>query len=256
MSRRADPGRPDPASDTRQSKPADAPRDGVPSDVGATERAASSPVSARVTSALQRASGSVTGRLAELASRVDASRSSRRSSADGAAYEAAMREAFRSAVPPEPARLTRGPAAHGQATPSSATLDPGAALNGATPAPGGPPASATRALEGPPTPPAPQPAVDTRLTDTPEWWPVRPATPSTVSREAGASVVGPAPADPAAPTLPAGSPANVTADPTAGGTGPAGGPATADDLLEVPGSVTTRADDFFGGVVRRVERHP
>jgi hypothetical protein len=128
-------------------------------------------------------------------------------------------------------------------TPASATPAPGGPPASAAPAQEGPAASAARALEVPPTPPAPQPAVDAWLTDTPEWWPVRPAEPS----------VAPS-AEPSVAPSAAGSPTDAAADATTDGTGPAEGPATPDDQMQVPRTVKATADDFFGGVVRRVDR--
>jgi hypothetical protein len=222
---------------------------------------------------LERASAAAAGRLAGLASRGDGSTGPRRTAAEEAAYQAAMREAFRSVTPPEPARLTRRPAAQGKPTPASPTArapasppapestrapesPPAPAARApettpawAIPAPGGPPAPATRALDVPPTPSAPQPAVDTWLTDTPEWWPVRPAAPS-AEPSTEPSSVAPSTGPSSVPS------ADATVDATAGGTDPAGGPATPDDQMQVPGTVKATADDFFGGVVRRVDRRP
>ena len=246
MSPRDDQGRPGPATEPRAPTSEGRSRDGAPSDTGAADASARPPLAARVTSLLGRASAAAAGRLAGLASRGDGSAGPRRTPAEEAAYQAAMREAFRSVTPPEPARLTRRPAAQGQPTPASPTASaPESTAASATPAPGGPPAPATRALEVPPTPSAPQPAVDAWLTDTPDWWPVRPAAPS-AEPSTGPSTTG-SPAEPS--SVP-------SADATAGGTDPAGGPATPDDQMQVPGTVKATADDFFGGVVRRVDRRP
>ncbi len=210
---------------------------------------------------LERASAAAAGRLAGLASRGDDSTGPRRTAAEEAAYQAAMREAFRSVTPPEPARLTRRPAAQGQPTPASPTASapestpvpaaraPETTPAPAIPAPGGPPASTARVLELPPTPSAPQPAVDTWLTDTPEWWPVRPAVPS-AEPSTGPSTVAPSAEPSSVPS------ADATVDATADGAGPTEGPATQDDQMQVPGTVKATADDFFGGVVRRVDRRP
>ncbi|HYN47752.1 MAG TPA: hypothetical protein VER83_02735 [Candidatus Nanopelagicales bacterium] len=58
---------------------------------------------------------------------------------------------------------------------------------------------------------------------------------------------------PPAAALPAG---ETGADVRAGPGRRSRGPTGSADLLHVPGSVTTATDDFFAGLVRRVERRP
>ncbi len=128
---------------------------------------------------------------------------------------------------------------------------PKAPLNRVALPPDGPAAESARAPHASPISRGPEPAADTRPMGAPAWWPVRPlAQPAARSEGAKANAASAAP-EPAEPPT-AGAPPAISPLPR-GTRSP--GPATTDELMQVPGSVTTTVDDFFGGVVRRVERH-
>lgn len=157
---------------------------------------------------------------ARLAHSADADGSSHRragSSAD-TGYDQAVRDAFLSSPPAAIPRPARQPTPEPRPT-GEAVIEPAApASNASVP---DPQAWAAPVPAPPPAPVAPAPA------------PVAPALPPA----------------PLAADLGAGS---STGDPGATD----GDPVATEDLMQVPGSVAAAADDFFGGLVRRIERRP
>lgn len=191
------------------------------------------PLSGRLSSALPRPFAGVSARLARRVPGGEASGGPGPVAADeAAAYQEALREAFRSATPLEPAVAARRPTPQPKAMPGAKVARPAAAEAPDAGSPTSPPAGA-----------APMPGAEVRL-------------PAAAVAD-GPPVAG----DPG----PLGAVPDAAASPPAGST-PAGVPVgpgrrswvpTAPaDLIEVPGSVAIAADDFFGGLVRRVDRRP
>jgi hypothetical protein len=219
--------------------------------------------------------GRLAGRLPGTGTRIDP--------AEAAAYEEAAREAYRAATlleaarPVAPAPTATLPAPSSGAVRSvafvSSTGTPGGAAPAAQPtwrqgtavpiaAPTGTPAASPPAtLTGKPAPnpaavptaapvagpapkPAPKPAVAARKTEAPA--------PTSRAGRPGAS--GPAQTEPAAAT-PTAEPARepVTAERPARRSRRPAGETAPDHLLAPPKRVSSAADDFFDGLVRRVE---
>jgi hypothetical protein len=209
-------------------------------------------ITGRLSSALRSPLAGASSRLGRLVPGGDASRGSGRRTADeAAAYQEAVRQAFLSADSIVPARPTRRPRGKPEATlppeanaVNAVAVEPvlhvrPARLPAATPADDVRPAVLEAAV-----PTAAVPTADLPEADLPE-------APRAQLHAAvlAAATVGDAPVADA----PAGGPPAIS--PLPGGTR-SPGRATTDDLLQVPGSVTTTADDFFGGLIRRVERRP
>jgi hypothetical protein len=282
-----------PRTTTEQRGPADAGPASAPG-AGATDDESASTLPRRLSSVLASATAGAAGAADRLAHLVPGGRPRGRTVDATATYDEALRQAFRTAAPVAPARPTTrraaetaSPAVEGapgsfapeaaQAEPEAAQAEPEAAApfwadptragSGIAPEPGSAPGIApgtprTRIPGTPGTgpvaaiasgPTALEPRRSASATGIPVVPPagdpspvVPPAVPPAMSEAALHTGAGPSGAS--APSVPSGAP-----EPT----GPRkAGDTLSDDLLEVPGSVGAAADDFFGGLVRRVERRP
>ena len=258
MNPRNPPGDPEPA-DPRSEPPAaggPSPGSAMP-DPFVPGRPGPATLPARLSSALTRPFAGATARFAR---RIPGSGSSgdagRMTKEEAAAYDETLRHAFRAAVPFEPARPMPRPAPApeepaGALPPPLEAGSPAMSVLGAsavvaaldvgmlevtTPEPGVAPTSALPA-EAPVTPPREPEVIAT--SGEPSAGEPRAGEPQAIDPQAG----DPQAIDPQAPAI---------------GPRTARRPAAAStaDLLQVPGTVLSTTDDFFGGLVRRVERHP
>jgi hypothetical protein len=242
MNPRNPPGDPGPA-DPRSERPAaggPSPDSAMP-DAPAPGRPEPATLPARLSSALTRPFAGATARFAR---RIPGSGSSggagRMTKKEAAAYDETLRHAFRAAVPFEPARPMPRPAPAmivPEASAFVAALDVGM-LEVTTPEPRVAPTSALPA-EAPVTPP--------RDPEAPAW------DPATISTSDGRQANEPPAGDLQAREPQALDPQALAIAPRTARR-PAAAPTA--DLLQVPGTVLSTTDDFFGGLVRRVERRP
>jgi len=222
--------RPEPGPMGRDAMPGDPPEGGATQNLGGVEGGPPPTTpSAPFPAAVSRAVAVASARLARLVpGNEGAGRAGRTSVAADAGFDEALRHAFRSAGPLEPARPAPRPA--GAVEPLHG--DPVAAVDvSAAETSDGPDAVATRELEA----------------DSLDGTEASGTVDATTGLDGTEAVTRP----------------NAVPEPAAGGP-PADGPArpsgrepgstAAAALLEAPESVAATADDFFGGLVRRVDR--
>jgi hypothetical protein len=285
--------------------------DPATSDAGASADRAASTLVERLSSALAHAIDGAKERISHLVAGDGAAHERHQTPEEAAAYEEALRQAFRAAAPVVPARpVPRRGAEPEAAEPGPAAESTAADATGSLEAARTTPPEAAMAPEAAPTPEASVVGLEGGLSDlaasgtpdgleasTSEAEPLSPgaieATETAIETEAmevdaaalaaggldaaalAADLAEPVPGDdaaePPAGPLAAVGPAAATHSsapisfPPVGNQpgGPPPGPApraagetASEELLEVPESVGTAADDFFGGLVRRVERRP
>jgi hypothetical protein len=263
--------------------PSAAPPDADPARDAATHQApapAGRPppaLSARVASALARPFRGRSARPAGSTSGGEPVGPGRATTSDATTYDEALRLAFRSAVPLNPARPTPHPApdplapaetaaaklAPDTATAAARTIAAGAIVVNAA---AGMAVPVDTARDGVGLP------VDSRRDDVAGGDDARvsgvavgpgvalePTAPELGVAVGPGVALEPTAPEPAAPTSPSPAPPPVGGPPSASPAGwgrPVAGPTAPVDLLEVPGNVATTVDDFFTGVVRRAERRP